>query len=164
VPVSVTSQLKVVMVPVFDAAVRVSVAWIEAPAARTVLCRFHVNVSEEPAPLGVQLLVVMVNVSAMLPVFLTYTVCVVVPPGLRVPTARDVTVCVQALSEYTPKFTAFIVPLNGTVWLLLRIAAVVSVSASAVIVSAIIAILGIFVSFILLFPNFISRVVSINKH
>ena len=70
-PVSVTSQLKVVMVPVFDAAVKVNVAWTDAPAARTVLCRFQDNVSEEPAPLGVQLLVVMVNVSATLPVFLT---------------------------------------------------------------------------------------------
>jgi hypothetical protein len=69
--VSVTSQLKVVMVPVFDAAVNVRVAWIDAPAARTVLCRFQDNVSEEPAPLGVQLPVVMVNVSATLPVFLT---------------------------------------------------------------------------------------------
>ena len=81
-----------------------------------------------------------------------------------VPTARDVTVWVQALSEYTPRLTAFIVPLKGTVWLLLRTAAVVSVSASAVIVSAIIAMVGVFVSFIRLFPNFISRVVSINKH
>ena len=71
VSVSVTSQIKVVMVPVFDAAVKVRVAWIEAPADRTVLCRFQDNVSEELAPLGVQLAVVMVNVSGMLPVFLT---------------------------------------------------------------------------------------------
>jgi hypothetical protein len=72
VPVSVTSQLKVVMVPVFDAAVNVRVAWIEAPAARTVFYRFQVNVSEEPAPVEVQLFVVIVNVSAILPVFLTW--------------------------------------------------------------------------------------------
>ena len=70
-PVSVTSQLNVVMVPVFAAAVNVRVAWIEAPAVSTVPPRFQVNVSEEPAPVGVQLLVAMVNVSATLPVFLT---------------------------------------------------------------------------------------------
>jgi hypothetical protein len=92
VPVSVTSQLKVVRLPVFAAAVSVRVAWIEAPAARTVLCRFQVNVSEEPAPLETQLLVDIVNVSATLPVFLMYTVCVAVPPGLRVPTVRAVAV------------------------------------------------------------------------
>ena len=51
----------------------------------------------------------------MLPVFLTYTVCVAVSPGLRVPTFRAVTVWMHALSEYTPKFTASIVPLKGTV-------------------------------------------------
>jgi hypothetical protein len=71
VPVSVTSQLKIVMVPVFAVAVSVSVAWVDAPVVRTVFCRFHVNVSEERAPVGVQLPVVMVNVSGMLPVFLT---------------------------------------------------------------------------------------------
>ena len=70
VPVSVTSQLNVVRDPVFVAAVSVRVAWIDAPAVRIVPPRFQVNVSEEPAPLGVQLFVVMVNVSAMLPVFL----------------------------------------------------------------------------------------------
>jgi len=58
------------MVPVFDAAVKVSVAWIDAPVARTVLCRFQVNVSEEPAPLGAQLFVVIVRLSGTLPVFL----------------------------------------------------------------------------------------------
>ena len=67
-----------------------------------------------------------------------------VPPGLRVPTFRAVTVCVHALSEYTPRFTAFIVPFRGTVWLVLRTAAVVSVRASAVIVSAIITCAGYF--------------------
>ena len=36
VPVIVTLQLNVVMVPQFDAAVRVRTAWIEFPAARTV--------------------------------------------------------------------------------------------------------------------------------
>ena len=87
-----------------------------------------------------------------------------VPPGLRVPAVRVVAVCVHALSEYTPRLTAFIVPLKGTVWLLVRTAAVVNTSASAVIVSAIIAMVGVFVSFIIVFPNFISRVVSINKH
>ena len=43
-PVSVTSQLKVVRLLVFAAAVNVSVAWIDAPAFRTVFFRFQVNV------------------------------------------------------------------------------------------------------------------------
>ena len=88
----------------------------------------------------------------------------VVAPGLRVPTVRAVAGVVHALLEYTPRFTAFIVPFNGTFWLELRIAAVVRVRARAVIVSAIIAMLGIFVSFMLLFLNNTSHVVSINKH
>lgn len=67
------------------------------------------------ALVGVQLFAVMVSVSGTLPVFLMYTVCLAVPPGFRVPTFRAVAVCVQALSEYTPKFTAFIVPFRGTV-------------------------------------------------
>jgi hypothetical protein len=41
------------MVPVFDGAVNVNVAWINVPAFRTAFCRFQVKVSEEPAPLGV---------------------------------------------------------------------------------------------------------------
>jgi hypothetical protein len=44
VPVSVTEQLKVVRVPVFDAAVNDNVAWVDCPAGRTVFCRFHVRV------------------------------------------------------------------------------------------------------------------------
>ena len=50
---------------------------------------------------------------------------------------------------------------------MLRTAAVVSVRASAVIVSAIIAVPGSFLSFMMRFilcPHFISQVVSINKH
>ena len=43
-PVSVTSQLKVVRVPVFAAAVSVRVAWMFAPAFRTVFCLFQVSV------------------------------------------------------------------------------------------------------------------------
>ena len=109
-PVSVTSQLKVVKLPVFDAAVNVSVAWIDCAAFRTVFCRFHVKVSDEVALAGFQLLAVMVSVSATLPVFLMYTVCVAVPPGLRAPMFRAVAVCVHWLSEYTFRFTAFIVP------------------------------------------------------
>jgi len=38
------SQPKVERLPVFDAAVNVSVAWIDAPAFRTVFCRFQVRV------------------------------------------------------------------------------------------------------------------------
>jgi len=80
-----------------------------------VFCWFHVRVNEELALLGVQLLAVIVSVSETVPVFLMYTVCVAVLPGLRVPTFRAVQVCVQALSEYMPKFTAVIVPFRGTV-------------------------------------------------
>ena len=40
-PVSVTSQLKVVSEPVLAAAVRVNVAWVEVPAFRTVFSRFQ---------------------------------------------------------------------------------------------------------------------------
>ena len=39
----------------------------------------------------------------------------VVAPGFRVPTFRVVAACVQPLSVYTPRFTAFIVPFKGTV-------------------------------------------------
>jgi hypothetical protein len=134
--VSVTEQLKVVRLPVFDAAVSVSVAWIDDPAFRTVFCWFHVRVSDVVALVGLQLLAVIVRVSATLPVFFMYIVCVPVPPGLRAPTFRDVQVCVQALSEYTPRFTAFIVPFRGTFWLVVRIAAVVRVRASAAIAKA----------------------------
>ncbi len=88
VPVNVTSQLNVVRLPVLDAAVKVRVAWIDAPAFRTVFCRFQVSVSEELAPLGVQLVVVIVSVSGTLPVFLMYIVCVAVAPELRVPAVR----------------------------------------------------------------------------
>ena len=100
VPVSVTSQLKVVSVPVFAAAVSVRVAWIDAPAFRTVFWRFQDRVRYVLALDGLQLLVVMVSVSAMLPVFLTYTVWVAVPPGLRVPAVRAVAgVCACAVGD-----------------------------------------------------------------
>ena len=101
------------------------------------------------ALLGFQLLAAIVSVSGTLPVFFMYTVCVPVPPWLTVPTFRAVAVWVQPLSEYMPRLTAFIVPFRGTVWLLLSNAAVVRVRASAVIVKAIIAMVGIFFSFML---------------
>ena len=87
-----------------------------------------------------------------------------VPPGLSVPTFKELTVWVQALSEYTARLTVVIVPFRGRVWLLLRIAAVVRVSARAVIVRAIMAMLGIFLGFILWSTYLLSQVVSINKH
>jgi len=113
--VIVTLQLKVVIDPQFDAAVNVSTAGIDCPAGRIVFCWFHVRVSEEVALVGFQLVVVMVSVSGTLPVFLMYIVWVAVPPGLRVPTFRVEAVCVQPLSEYTPTFTAVIVPFRGTI-------------------------------------------------
>ena len=97
-PVSVTEQLKVVRLPVFDAAVNVSVAWIDDPAFRMVFCWFHVRVSDVVALAGLQLFAVIVSVSATLPVFLMYIVCVPFAPGLRAPTFRVEHVCVQALS------------------------------------------------------------------
>jgi hypothetical protein len=52
VPVNATSKLKVVNEPVFNAAVNVNVACIDAPAFRTVFCRFQFRVSEEVALVG----------------------------------------------------------------------------------------------------------------
>jgi len=63
------SQLNVVRLPVFAAAVRVRVAWIDCPSGRTVLCRFHVRVKEELALDGFQLAEAIVSVSGTLPVF-----------------------------------------------------------------------------------------------
>ena len=54
-----------------------------------------------------------------------------VPPGFMVPTFRAEQVWVQALSEYTPRFTAVIDPFRGMLWLVLSSAAVVTVRASA---------------------------------
>ena len=71
-----------------------------------------------------------------------------VAPGFRVPTFRDVTVWVHALSEYTPRFIAVMDPFKGTIWLVLRTAAVVAVSAMAAMTSAIIATVGNFWIFI----------------
>jgi hypothetical protein len=105
---------------------------------------------------GFQLFAVMVSVSGTLPVFFMYIVCVAVPPGLRTPEFKAVTGCVQALSEYIPKFTAVIEPLRGTVWLELRSAAVVAVRAIAVIMSAIIPVFGMFWNFIVISLDVIS--------
>ena len=98
-PVSVTSQLKVVRVPVFEAAVSVRVAWIDAPALRTVLCRFHVRVSTVLAVVGTQLPFVIVSVTGTVPVFFTHIVLVVVLPGYSVPQLIDVQFVVHWLLE-----------------------------------------------------------------
>ena len=155
-PVSVTSQLNVVRLPVFDAAVKVSVAGIICPAVRTVFCRFHDRVSDVVALVGFQLFTVMVSVSGTLPVFLMYIVCVAVLPGLRAPTFRANAICVQSMSEYTPRFTVVNVPFRGTVLFALRTAAVVTVRAIAVITNAITAMLGIFLNCMVWFLNFTS--------
>ena len=70
-PVSVTSQLKVFRLPVSAAAISVNVAWIDSATSRIVFCRFQVKVRYVLALVGFQLFVVIVSVSAMLPVFLT---------------------------------------------------------------------------------------------
>ena len=62
---------KFVMVPVFDAAVRVRVAERVAPAFKTLFARFQVNVKYVAAVVGCQLLVVMLRVTGRFPVFLT---------------------------------------------------------------------------------------------
>ncbi len=86
----VTLQLKVVRLPVFAAAVNVSVAWIDCPAVRTVFCRFHVSVSDVLALVGFQLFAVIVSVSGTFPVFLMYTVLEALEPGASEPQSIEV--------------------------------------------------------------------------
>ena len=59
-PVSVTSQLKVVWLPVSAAAFSVRGAWTDASAFKTEFLRYQVRVSVEVALVGLQLLVVRV--------------------------------------------------------------------------------------------------------
>ena len=87
---------------------------------------------------GFQLFTVMVSVSGTVPVFLIHKVCVVVPPGFIVPLFRVVAGIVQALSVYTPRFTAAIVPLYGTVWFAVSAARVVTVRNIPIVARAII--------------------------
>ena len=60
-----------------------------------------------------------------------------VPPGLTDTELNEVRGCVQALSEYTPRFTAVTVPAKGIVWFALRAAMVVSVRTSPIVARAI---------------------------
>jgi hypothetical protein len=92
-------KLKSVRLPVLEAAVRVSVAEIDWPAFRTVLCRFHVRVSTVLAVVGTQLPVVMVRLTGSVPVFFTYIVLVVELPGYSVPQFIDVKFWVHPMSE-----------------------------------------------------------------
>ncbi len=63
-----------------------------------------------------------------------------VPPGFRVPALNDVQSCVQALSEYIPKFMAVIDPAKGTVWNVVSTARVAIVRTIPAAAKAIIAI------------------------
>ena len=74
VPVIMMFTLKSVTPLMLDDTLSVSVDAIEFPAPSTVSCLFHVTVIGPFAPVGFQLLVVIVNVIGVLPVFLTYTV------------------------------------------------------------------------------------------
>ena len=68
-PETTTLKLKLVRVPVLDAAVSVSVAEMTAPMGKTYPCLFHVNVRKELAVEGVQFEADMLRVSFWLPVF-----------------------------------------------------------------------------------------------
>jgi hypothetical protein len=79
------SKLKLFKLPAFAATVKVRVAGVTEPAAKTVPASFHVKLKYEVAVGGFQLEVVMLSVSAVLPVFLMYTVWLTEVPGVNVP-------------------------------------------------------------------------------
>jgi RNase P/RNase MRP subunit POP5 len=64
-------KLNVVMLPALADAVNVKVAETELPAARTEFSRFQATVKYVSAFEGTQLVVVMLNVTGTVPVFLT---------------------------------------------------------------------------------------------
>lgn len=66
---------------------------------------------------------------------------------------RDVAGMVQVLSEYTPRFMAVIVPLDGTVMFTLIAARVVAVKAIARVINAIIVSVVCFWDFARMFPQ-----------
>lgn len=73
-------------------------------------------------------------------------------PGLIDPMLSEVTGVVQALSEYTPRFMAVIVPLDGTVMFTLIAARVVAVKAIDRVINAIIVRVVCFWDFARMFP------------
>jgi hypothetical protein len=83
----------------------VNTATVDIPGVSFVPSLFQVRVIGPLALVGFQLLVVMFSVNdTPLPVFLTYTVLFTLPPGVSAPQSIDVTLMVQALSEYMPMF------------------------------------------------------------
>ena len=60
--------------------------------------------------MGFQLWVVMFSLTATFPSFRTYSVTLFADPGDSIPQLTAVVVLVQALSQYTLRLTAFIVP------------------------------------------------------
>ena len=103
---------------------KVKIAATDCAGLSLVVSWFQVNVIGPFAFWGVQLLVVMFNVSeSPLPVFLTYTVRVVVPPAVKVPQSKEVSGVVHALLEYTPRFAEVVtVPLEDTFWVVVMAA------------------------------------------
>ena len=79
---------------------KVKMAATDCPGASLVPSWFQISVNGPFAPWGVQLLVVMFKVSERpLPVFLMYTVLVVVPPAVSVPQSIEVSGVVHRLLE-----------------------------------------------------------------
>lgn len=110
------------MSTMLEEAVRVITAVVDCPGESRTPSLSQLNVIGPFAPAGFQLLVDILNVKEVpVPVFLTYTVFVTVPPGVNEPQSILVKGVVQALSEYTPRFgVAVIEPAEDTVLLTLR--------------------------------------------
>lgn len=80
--------------------VKVNVAALDAPGARTTLSEFQVRVIGPLAVDGLQFEGLIVKLTeAPVPVFLMYTVLVMVFPGVIVPQSIEVWARVHALSE-----------------------------------------------------------------
>lgn len=87
-------------------AVSVSTAGVTEPAARMAFCLSQVSAKFPEAACGFQLLVVMVNVTAAVPLFLTYIVKFATPPGSSIPQGMLVIMFVQPMFENTTTPTA----------------------------------------------------------
>ena len=126
-----------------DETVMVNTAAVDAPGASLVPSWSQLKVIYSLAPVGVQLLVDILNVNETpVPMFLTYTVLVTVLPDVIVPQSMDVMLVVHWLSEYTPRFGVTVIePLEDKFWLAVA-PKVVIVRANAVITNAITANVG----------------------
>ena len=70
-PAMLIVKLKLVRLPKFDAADNVRTAGTTFPAAKERLPRFHDNSNNDSAPLGLQLLAIMLKLNLLSPVFFT---------------------------------------------------------------------------------------------